>query len=244
VNLYPTSLTLIKSSGRSSQKVFLASLSHGQKKELIMFKLKHLKTKVGITIIEMLISVFILGGMASVMVSNYHIAAKRIMNTEAENVLLAMYMARREYDDFVKYNKIEYDGVQSNSRVTLNDLWTKGGFQVTNYLINFNNIRTRGHDTSGFFGDTIYCDEWGVKGGHVRFFGALDARDGTYSLFIGEDGEFYCTPCDSKTCIKMGYTTADKKAFKMINASCSMGGSRNIKKRLHPLNPTFQSNSN
>jgi len=178
-----------------------------------------IKYKIGLTIAEVLIVSLIIGSIAAIGFSNYQTAALSITNKEAENVLFAMYMARREYDDYAKFDKTKYDEEQLQANVTLNDLWTKGGLQITSYLVNFNNIRTRGHDTGGFFEDTLFCPEWSA--GSVRFFGALDARDGTYSLYIGEDGEFYCTPCDSKKCVKMGYTTADKKGFKLVNPDCS-----------------------
>jgi len=151
-------------------------------------------SKIGFTLIEVIVAVIIIGGVAAIAIPNYQSLVLRIKNQEAETILIVLVAAQKEHvRALVKANP----GMNSflfYVREMQAEGFSHRAFDVViPPLKHFKNIIV----TSQY----ERCQGYGM----FRYLAKMEARDGSYTLYGLDDGQIACFPCPSTKCSKMGY---------------------------------------
>lgn len=149
--------------------------------------LRHIRSK-GYTLMELMVSIVILGGMIAFAVPAFDIQQKKVKNQEATRALLALYDAQMDYarDHFGTFAVAGQEGEMSVD------------IPVSDY---FYPPVLSGAD------EDLSC--YGESGTNV-YLAKVDSRKDDYSLYITSDGRVVCQPCGDPTnvlCQKMGYNS-------------------------------------
>ncbi len=140
------------------------------------------KKKQGFSFIEVMFVVLIIGVLAALAFPSFRIQILRMKNQEATQILIALWEAQRDY-----YRE---NGVYTND---INDLDV-----VIPSMKNFTNLTMTDFPISGCGGPVVTSRM------------SVDSVDGSYRIFMLEDGKFFCrvlpvSSCPDPFCIKMGF---------------------------------------
>jgi|SRR3989338_2962 len=137
-----------------------------------------MKTRLGFTIMELIIVVIIVGVLAAVAIPSYRIQVLKMKNQEAVRILMYLWEAQKDYFR-------ETGGYTNNMVVLAVDPVTPQNFQAA----------VPDDGTS-----SVACG-----GAPQNYLASIQDNTLTYTLYVLTDARIVCTPCPGSLCTKMGF---------------------------------------